>query len=231
LTILIAGPVADAIIWGPSQTLSYYRAWAHESISIGSSGGLIRTQREMDYRNQATAAVAARWLHSASYTRKWDNDPRLTSNEEPAYFNAVNLPRQRIATLVTAIQILLLGTLIWIARRPAQRLTAWRLRAEWALFVLAMLWFMPVMRRYHWIWALPAISMLGYAIDVFGPRSRIGAVAIASVALFFAAQWSILHPMTEAMGFVWISLILLALPLIIALRQRAEPAIAPESPR
>ena len=45
-------------------------------------------------------------------------------------------------------------------RRPAKLLNRSQLRLEWAVVLLAMMWFMPVLRLYHYAWAYPLLAML-----------------------------------------------------------------------
>jgi hypothetical protein len=44
--------------------------------------------------------------------------------------------------------------------RPARQTSRERLRWEYALYCLAMLWFLPVVREYHYVWAYPLVSLL-----------------------------------------------------------------------
>ena len=100
----------------------------------------------------------------------------------------VNLSRVNVARIVMAIQGLSLVALVWLARRPAGRLSSWRLRLEWALFLMAMLWFMPVMRAYHVIWAYPAVAVLAGAVHYHGLRHWWSLMTLATLALAAAVQ-------------------------------------------
>ncbi|HMQ15304.1 MAG TPA: glycosyltransferase family 87 protein, partial [Phycisphaerae bacterium] len=158
-TIAVAGPLADVAALGPRLTAETYRLWWHEAVVEGSHRGNIVAQREMDWRNQATGAVLCRWLHPTSWSLRFDNDPRARVVAAEQYLNIADWPREHVATLVQALSLASVVLLAWLARRPARQLGEWQLRAEYALFVLAMLWLMPVMRGYHLIWALPALGV------------------------------------------------------------------------
>lgn len=238
LTVFLAGPVSDLIVFRPALTADLYRAWARNAVETGSQRGLILTQREMDWRNQGLPAVASRWLHPTNYNTHFDNDPRIQASYKtyaPRTINIVSLSLPVIATLVTAIAGATLVGLLWLARRPARALTLWQLRLEWALFVLAMLWFMPVMRRYHMIWALPAISLLGAGIHYAGFRSRWGIAALTCIGLTLATEFLLLlkppeaGSSIEAGGVILASVVVLALPLVAMLwRLKGEAAALPQ---
>lgn len=193
LTVILAGPVGDLIVFGPQHTLGLYQRWAQIAVTKSSQTGLILNQLEMDWRNQSLGAVASRWLHKTNYATHFDNDPRIRYPDEPRYMNIANLPLTTVARIVTAIAVVTLLGLCWIARKPARELTTWQLRAEWTLFVLAMLWLMPVMRRYHLIWTLPAVSVLAAAIHYSAGRSPWARVAGAGIALLAFSQLLVLE--------------------------------------
>jgi hypothetical protein len=242
-TIVLAGPIGDVIVFGPTQAASEYRAWLRQAVSAGSHRGLIVSGQEMDWRNQATGAVLARWLAPVSYSTRFDNDPRLTGfSEEPRYLNIASLRPETVA-MIHLIGSGLAGlALLWLARRPAAQLTPWQLRLEWALFVLAMLWFMPVMRRYHVVLALPAVSLLAAALHYVGHRgtwARLTALCIVAsfaLQLMLAAQSAQLGEkaggsLLEARGAILAATLLLGVPLIVLLRRlRRRPHLLPPDP-
>jgi hypothetical protein len=126
----------------------------------------------MDWRNQGLGAVASRWLHPTNYALHFDNDPRIKTDKPPATMNVATLSRTTIAAIVIALAGVSLAGLLWLARRPARVLSLWQLRVEWALFLLAMVWLMPVLRRYHLILLLPALAVLASGIHYAGPQRR-----------------------------------------------------------
>lgn len=220
VTVVVAGPLSDVIVFGPSYAADTYRAWARSALIDNSQRGLILRQVEMDWRNQAVGALASRWLHRTSYTKHFDNDPRIHLDDSPAWINVANLSLHTIAGGVLAFSAASVLLLVWVARHPARRLGEWRIRMEWALFVLAMLWLMPVMRRYHLIWALPAISVLGGAIHYCGLRNAWGKFALVCAASVCAAQLTLVLYLTngtnlpEAAGVLLAPVLLLASALI-----------------
>lgn len=190
-TFVLAGPAADLVVLGPDATVAAYCGWGQRVLVTGSHRGLILADVETDWRNQGLAALGARWLLPTNYNTRFDNDPRVQHEYGggPArYLNVATLPRGVVADLVTAVLIATLAAFAWLTRRPADRLTSWQLRFEWALAVLLMLWFMPVMRRYHMIWALPATSLLAAGVHYAGVRRRWSALALGSLGLVLAVQ-------------------------------------------
>ncbi len=212
-TILLLGPLADAVIFG-GDAPDVYRGWYRAAVERGSHAGLIRAGREMDWRNQGLGATLARWLSETSYALRFDNDPRLTQADPPVYMNIANLSRDTVATLTSAAVAALLLGMCWRLRRPAAQLSAGALRVEWALVLLLMLALMPVLRRYHFIGLLPPLAVLAGAIHHAGPRRAWTWLAAASVLLVGAAQLTLLVPRWEATGAVWCSIIILAAPLL-----------------
>lgn len=217
LTVIVAGPVSDVLVFGPDRTAEAYRAWARKSIDIGSHRGLILHDREMDWRNQSLSAVLTRWLTPTNYNTHFDNDPNIQRDYDHLpvrTMNVADLSRPTVVAIVMGIVFVSLAGLVWLARKPASELTAWQIRFEWALFVLAMLWFMPVMRRYHMVWALPAVSLLGAGIHYMGFRAAWSRFALVCIALAVMVQFTMLYRPLEAGGTILFSVLVLMLPLV-----------------
>jgi len=220
VTVLLAGPVADAVALGPDAALAAYRTWASNALVGGSQGALVTQQREMDWRNQGLGAVLCRWLHATSYSMHFDNDPRVQANfanEPELLLNVVNLPLGLVAKLATGLTAASLLALVWLARRPARDLTAWQLRFEWALFVLAMLWLMPVMRAYHVVWALPMVAVLSAAVHYAGWQRGWSRLAGVCLLVFAVGQFALLSQRLVAAGSVLASVAVLGLPAVVIL--------------
>lgn len=251
LTMALAGPVADLIAFRDvSFVADRYQAWVAAAVGKTSHRALIMNDYEMDWRNQSVSATASRLLHPTNYATHFDNDPSITygDHEEPRYINVTNLSRATISGIVMGVMILSLLGLLWLGRTPADRMSEWHLRFEWALFVLAMLWFMPIMRRYHLIWTLPTVSLLFAGVHYDRQRivraaragiARVGGnawvvAAIVALVLLVAAQASLLSKwvsgtrVMEAGGvFTW-SVLILAIPMVwMARRFRANAAALP----
>ena len=226
LTVIVAGPVADAIAFGPAVAASRYQDWFRRAVSDGSHRGLILTQTEMDWRNQGMGAVLSRWLHATDYSLHYDNDPRLAGADEPAVMNVADLPASTVASITTGVQILSLIGLLWLVRRPAAQLGAWQLRLEWALFLMAMLWFMPVMRGYHLIWLLPALSVIAAAARKIGRRRPWSKLALACAIGLIVVQFSLRWEWPQAAGMLLLTVAMVALPVLILLvRLARNPAV------
>ena len=236
VTFLAAGPLADTIAFSPSRTVEMYRAWGRRAVVEGSHRGLILGARETDWRNQSLSAVAMRWLYPANWNTHFDNDPRITPRWPERTLNIVHLPRPVIAALVTGIVVLSAAGLVFLARRPAHALTLWQLRLEFALFILAMLWFMPVMRRYHLIWCLPALSVLAGCIHYSGFRGWWARLALAAFLGILISQLLLLtrvlgaENFVEAGGVFLAAVALLAAPLIaqLLILSRRPAALPPD---
>jgi hypothetical protein len=252
LTIFLVGPIGDVLVFRPAYAGDAYRQWFQAALTTGSLRGMILNQKEMDWRNQGLGAVACRWLHPTNYALHFDNEPRIKTYKAPATMNVVTLPRATIATIVTALAGLSIAGLLWLARRPAQELSLWQLRGEWALFLLAMLGLMPVLRRYHLILLLPAMAVLASGVHYAGLQRRWSKLALICIGGAVACELSILTRMLpesgilhwfdgvfgarhvealstaldagilEASGVLLLSVILLAIPLVALLLRLAR---------
>jgi len=160
VTILALGPVSDVLIFGPSKAAGYYNDWVHSAVVNGSHRYFMLNQVEVDHRNQASGVTLARLLHPVDARRHLWNDPRSKHWGPSILVNVANVPLPTVARLHT----LLLGglglLLLYVLRRPAVALNRSQLRMEWALVMLAMVWFMPVLRLYHYAWVFPLLAML-----------------------------------------------------------------------
>ena len=240
LVIVLAGPVADVIAFGPADSVAVYRAWLHRAVTVGSHRGLVLNQLETDWRNQGVGVVLSRWLHPSNYNTHFDNDPRIQADYAhllPATMNVADLPLRTVANVATVVLAAPLLALCWLARRPASRLTRWQLRFEWALFVLAMLWCMPVVRRYHLIATLPVLTLLASGVHYSGHSSGWSRLALASIGAALLAQLALLSTRVEAAGVLLLSLVVLATPLAVMLVRLgrkpdllSEPHFTPEHP-
>lgn len=228
LVALAFGPLADLVVFRPDHVTDVYRSWFRSAIVKGSHTGLILEQREIDWRNQSLSAVASRWLHPTTYDLHFDNDPRIRVDTRDLKINIANLSRPTIVNIVLAVAACSALGLFWLARRPASQMTPWELRLEWALFVLAMLWLMPVMRRYHLIWAFPTIVILGAALNHVGLRSLWSKWALGTTILVMCAQVVIGFQeyidanLLEAAGIFLAAVFLLSLPSITMLTHLAR---------
>lgn len=221
-TVLLLGPLSDVIIFGPERARDIYIGWVNAAAKDGSHRGLIMAQREMDWRNQAIGAVLSRWLHPTNYNMKFDNEPRAPRGYEPLYHNVANLPRETIAGLATGIVAISGLALVWLGRRRAAAMSPWELRLEWSLFVLAMLWFMPVMRLYHMIWALPAVALLG-AMPWHLQRPRGWTVLmLLCIAGVIAGQVVLPWRLLKSTGVTLAAVLLIAIPIIALLLRLAR---------
>jgi hypothetical protein len=240
LTVVLAGPVSDMIAFGPREAIGNYREWANKAVLTGSHRGLILAEREVDWRNQGFGAVLSRWLHPTNYNTHFDNDPQIQAEYvgyEPRWLNVATLPLHTVANITLGVVGATLAGLIWLARRPACRLTLWQLRFEWALFMLAILWMMPVMRRYHMIAALPAIALLGAGLHYSQFRGGWAKLTLVCISLALALEFTLLSIPLEATGTVLASVAILALPLVVMLlrlqrrpTELSNPVFAPAHP-
>jgi hypothetical protein len=232
LTFVLAGPVSDLIVFRPGPAIEEYRIWVREAVHRASHRRLVLAQVEMDWRNQGLGAVLSRWLHPTSYATRFDNEPRAPASPYPKLVNVAHLTPETIANVVTGVLALSLVGLLVLARRPGRVLNLWQLRLEWALFVLAMLWFMPVMRRYHMIWALPAMALLAAGVHHVGWRRWWSILALIAMFIVVGSQVALISKefvgtnLVEGYGITLLAVIALAVPLVTILLWLARNSAA-----
>lgn len=221
-TVLVVGPLADIAALGPGYAAEAYGAWLHRAAVESSPRSLVLQQKEMDWRNQSLAAVTTRWLHPTSYHTRFDNDPRIKySNEHFRYINVASLPLPTVAAIAQGAGLLIVMGLLWLARKPARKCSLWQLRLEWAVFIGGMLLVMPVMRRYHLIWLLPSLALLGAAMHYSRFRGWWTSLSLSMIAVVFLAQCSLITRMVydshiaEGLGVLYIAAVAACLPLVL----------------
>lgn len=230
-TAALAGPLADVAALGPAGATSAYRDWLKNAVVLGSHRGLILGSRELDWRNQSLAAVLSRWLRPTNYNTYFDNDPRVQAalgTTQPLTINAFDLSRHAVADTTTVLLGLTLIALLALAHRPARLLTLWQLRFEWALVVLAMLWFMPVMRFYHMIWSFPALVVIAAGAH-YSRRRGLRHICVCGcfVGTLLAVPALVDHRAAAA-GLALVAVAVLAVPLVaVLLRLRRDVTVLP----
>jgi hypothetical protein len=208
--VILLGPVADLVIFGPTEAMAEYRRWYNDAIVDGGSRSLILRGNNLDYRNQGLAVTLYRMLHHTDCSQNFDDEPRKVRPQIPTtYVNLVNWPPETILAIWKLSAVIALIALVWQCRRPATPTGVFRCRMEWALFMLAMLWFMPVLRLYHYVWAYPAMAMwlaYGHRCRQAGIRSP----AVAWVCLLWLIGIALLSSRaTQAAGApLWATMIL-----------------------
>jgi hypothetical protein len=100
----------------------------------------------------------------------------------------------------------------------------WALRVEWALFVTAMLWFMPVMRSYHVIWAYPLVALLAGAIHHHGVAHWWSLIAWAALLGLVGSQATAVWMESGAGGAILGAVLGLGVPAVL-LRRRVGGAV------
>lgn len=157
LAVMILFGLAPCLaVFGPSRTVEYHKRWVSNAVLNGSALRMLlraddplyaqRHQTFVDYRNQSLAMVVGR-----------------ITGLVPAFAPQPVRSSWRVSTAVTAyvlINLLVVGSLLWVSRRPWRQLGAQQRACEFAVWLLAMLWLSPLMRQYYLVWAYPAIAIL-----------------------------------------------------------------------
>jgi hypothetical protein len=162
LAVTVAlGPGLDTLTVGWEQAWQWQREWYGRVRWSGSAWTVLVAGSQCEYSNHAVAAVLRRLLYPTDSTPWFDVEVGgQTELVGRAPVNLVSLPLSWVVALWTASMLLGLVALVTASLRPGRLLGPERLRWEWALFALGMLWFLPVVRQYHYLFAYPLVSLL-----------------------------------------------------------------------
>lgn len=173
-TVLVIALIPPITAFGPRAAFDAHKQWWNYNIHGAAGAGMTDPalrEHFIDHRNQSIPAVIARIC--------WPEHPHRTKLQLAAF------DQRTCRRLAGAIAIALFATLLWHARRswkvPREqensgerlRQSAFTLRRETALFLLAMLVFSPLLRTYYLVWALPALALFAsLAADTVATRTR-----------------------------------------------------------
>ena len=197
LTMVLLGPVWDIVSFGPERTAGYYVEWFDRAVRRGGAAHMIRTGVEADCRNQGLGVVLRHWLMESDCSRKMWYDQRTELADEPWGINVADLSAGTVVWVYRAITLASLAGLIWLTRRPAERLSPQALRLEFAACLCAMCWFAPVMRMYHLVLLYPAVALLLPRALERSRFPRAGRIAVVGVGLYvplyIASIWGVVN--------------------------------------
>jgi hypothetical protein len=172
LATLASGAVVIALLpcllaFGARSTGEYHHQWWSynaEAMAARGRGDARLRPHFLDYHNQSLAAVLLRTT--------WPDHPYRTP------LQPVRLSPRAARGIALLVSLGLAAALVWHTRRPwqrppsdhATRLRPGRLRAEAAVYLVAMLVFAPLLRTYYLVCAAPGLMLLAqYAVE---PRER-----------------------------------------------------------
>jgi hypothetical protein len=159
--VLVLGPGLDILTVGWDRAVDWQWEWYQRLRWSGSAWTVLVAGSQCEYSNHAVVAVLRRLLHSTDSTPYFDVEVggrHELAGSHPV--NLLNLPISAVTAIWAALMLVSLVALVAVSRRPAQPASRERLRWEYALYCLAMLWFLPVVREYHYVWAYPLVSLL-----------------------------------------------------------------------
>jgi hypothetical protein len=214
-TIILLGPISDAIHFGPARAAGYYNEWRRNAVSESGHAGLIKSNIETDRRNQGIGVVLRRWLTPTNSARQMWADPRFGHDRAPWTINVVDMNPTVVAVIAGAVLAALAAAVIWACRKPWSLTQAERRLLEFALFLTSMLLAMPVLRVYHTgvVYVALAVLMatrqrrLESSQSVMGINTALAAYTILGIS--YASDWC------QAAGFHWLAVAVLAASLLI----------------
>ena len=159
--VLILGPGLDILTVGWDRAVGWQWEWYQRLRWSGSAWTVLVAGSQCEYSNHAVAAVLRRLLHPTDSTPYFDVEVggrHELAGSDPV--NLLNLPISAVTAVWAALMLVSLVALVAVSRRPARQASRERLRWEYAIYCLAMLWFLPVVREYHYVWAYPLVSLL-----------------------------------------------------------------------
>jgi hypothetical protein len=155
------GPGLDALTVGWEQAWQWQREWYGRVHWSGSAWTVLVAGSQCEFSNHALPAVLRRLLYPTDSTPWFDVE--VGGQSELAGHAAVNvatLPLSWVVALYAAAMLLGLAGLVTASGGQGRLLGPERRRWEWALFGLGMLWFLPVVRQYHYVFAYPLVWLL-----------------------------------------------------------------------
>ena len=141
------------VVFGPSRTVQYHRQWLEHNLEGAPAQSMATDDASnehlddhfIDRRNQALPLVLTR-LFSPDHPKRVSYQP-------------VTLSTSTCVWLARGILGVLLLGLIWRTRRPWRLLTHSERQVEFAVYLLGMIVFSPLVRQYYLAWALPALLL------------------------------------------------------------------------
>jgi hypothetical protein len=204
LSAILISVVPPLVAFGPRRTLEYHRQWWQYNVRGDAAAGLLNAglrEHFIDQRNQSIAQVIARLA--------WPEHPYA------APYQPLHLDRTTCAGLAWGVGGLGLAGLVWWTRRGWNRLSREQLRAEAAVYAIAMIVFSPLLRQYYLVWALPGLVLLAQAAVREG-GSRWARLGLAIWALGMLA-W--LWPLARLLGVHLLMLVAMGICLLGTARQ------------
>jgi hypothetical protein len=159
--VLLLGPGLDVLTVGWDRAVDWQWEWYKRLRWSGSAWTVLVAGSQCEYSNHAVVAILRRLLHPTDSTPYFDVDvggQHELAGGHPV--NLLNLPISAVTAVWAALMLVGLVALVRVSRLPARQASPDRLRWEYALYCLAMLWFLPVVREYHYVWAYPLVSLL-----------------------------------------------------------------------
>lgn len=194
-TVLLLGPGLDVLFVGWEHALRWQLDWFTRVRWSGSAWTVLVAGSQCEYSNHAVPAVLRRLLHPTDSTPYYDVEVGGQLAELGGQsVHLVELPISGVIGVWAAFMALGLGGLALATAWPWRRLPPERARWELALWSWGMLWFLPVVRQYHYIWAYPLLSLLiqelrlGWAEGLRSARARVAAAGVGVWALTMLAS-------------------------------------------
>jgi alpha-1,2-mannosyltransferase len=159
--VLLFGPGLDVLTVGWDRAVDWQWEWYQRLRWSGSAWTVLVAGSQCEFSNHAVVAILRRLLHPTDSTPHFDVEVggrHELAGSPPV--NLLNLPISAVTVVWAALMLVSLVALVAVSRRPARQASRERLRWEYALYCLAMLWFLPVVREYHYVWAYPLVSLL-----------------------------------------------------------------------
>lgn len=185
--VVLLGPGLDLVTAGFDRGLLWQVEWLNRVRWSGSAWTVLVAGSQCEYSNHAVPAVLRRLLHPTDSTPYFDVEVGGQVSElGAASVNLVDLPIPVVTAWWAVAMALGVVGLFAACAPPWRRLDRDRMRWELSLFCWGMLWFLPVVRQYHYVWVYPLVSLLvaevktGLRHGLRSTRSRAAAIGMAT---------------------------------------------------
>ena len=196
--LLVLGP--PLLVFGPQRTMQYHAEWWRYNLHGPPARGMVADDvgeetlddHFTDRRNQALPVVLARLF--------WPGHPHHVP------FQPLTLSAATCAWLARGVLAILLVVLLWWSRAPWPKLAREPRQVEFAVYLLGMMVFAPLLRQYYLVWALPALVLfVRWASERLPGRRRL--TGGAGMALWVLGMLLWLSEAARACGAHWLMLV------------------------
>ncbi len=159
--LMVFGLVVPTAVFGPGKTIDYFQGWYGVMIEPVVVGGWVSFQAE----NQSLPGTVLRWLVASGATEleRIDQDGMLKYGS----MDLAQASEAWVRWLIKALQLGVVGALVWLCRTPLSNRKDPRAALEFALVLLAMLILSERTWKHHCVTFVIVYAAVWYGLTCF----------------------------------------------------------------